>query len=200
MQSKSASVIVLSGGTSRRFGSDKSQAKIAGKSLIAIILGSIPSEFKVVIVGEDPKIENSQYQCVLEEPIGGGPLAGFKAGLDASESELVALIATDMPFASGLVLNLINSIRANDDAVMYVDAKGFKQPLAAVYRRASVKRALADMGQLDGKSVRELISHLMVHEIEMSHEIAQALMDIDTAADLEQAIAFAAKVKDNSSL
>jgi molybdopterin-guanine dinucleotide biosynthesis protein A len=200
MQSKSASVIVLSGGTSRRFGSDKSQAKIAGKSLIAIILGSIPSEFKVVIVGEDPKIESSQYQCVLEEPIGGGPLAGFKAGLDASESELVALIATDMPFASGLVLNLINSIRANDDAVMYVDAKGFKQPLAAVYRRASVKRALADMGQLDGKSVRELISHLMVHEIEMSHEIAQALMDIDTAADLEQAIAFAAKVKDNSSL
>jgi molybdopterin-guanine dinucleotide biosynthesis protein A len=200
MQSKSASVIVLSGGTSRRFGSDKSQAKIAGKSLIAIILGSIPSEFKVVIVGEDPKIESSQYQCVLEEPIGGGPLAGFKAGLDASESELVALIATDMPFASGLVLNLINSIRANDDAVMYVDAKGFKQPLAAVYRRASVKRALADMGQLDGKSVRELISHLMVHEIEMSHEVAQALVDIDTAADLEQAIAFAAKVKDNSSL
>jgi molybdopterin-guanine dinucleotide biosynthesis protein A len=200
MQSKSASVIVLSGGTSRRFGSDKSQAKIAGKSLIAIILGSIPSEFKVVIVGEDPKIESSQYQCVLEEPIGGGPLAGFKAGLDASESELVALIATDMPFASGLVLNLINSIRVHDDAVMYVDAKGFKQPLAALYRSASVKRALADMGQLDGKSMRELISHLMVHEIEMSHEVAQALVDIDTAADLEQAIAFAAKVKDNSSL
>ena len=200
MQSKNASVIVLSGGTSRRFGRDKSQAKIAGKSLIALILGSIPLDFKIVIVGEDPKIESSQYQCVYEDPIGGGPLAGFKAGLDASASELVALIATDMPFAIGLVLNLINSMKANDDAVMYVDAKGFKQPLAAVYRRASVKRALADMGQLDGKSVRELISHLMVHEIEMSHEIAQALMDIDTAADLEQAIAFAAKVKDNSSL
>ena len=200
MQSKSASVIVLSGGTSSRFGSDKSQAKIAGKSLIAFILGSIPSEFKIVIVGQDPKIESSQYHCVLEEPIGGGPLAGFKAGLDASESELVALIATDMPFASGLVLNLINSIRVHDDAVMYVDAKGFKQPLAAVYRSKSVKRALADLGQLDGKSMRELVSHLSVHEIEMSHEIAQALMDIDTAADLEQAIAFAAKVKDNSSL
>ncbi len=200
MQSKNASVIVLSGGTSRRFGRDKSQAKIAGKSLIALILESIPSEFKIVIVGQDPKIESSQYQCVLEEPIGGGPLAGFKAGLDASESELVALIATDMPFASGLVLHLINSIRVHDDAVMYVDAKGFKQPLAAVYRSKSVKRALADMGQLDGKSMRELVSHLMVHEIEMSHEIAQALMEIHTAADLEQAIAFAAKVKDNSSL
>lgn len=200
MQSKSASVIVLSGGTSRRFGSDKSQAKIAGKSLIAIILGSIPSEFKVVIVGEDPKIESSQYQCVLEEPIGGGPLAGFKAGLDASESELVALIATDMPFASEWVLNLINSIRAHDDAVMYVDVKGFKQPLAAVYRSTSVKRALAVMGELHGKSMRELVTHLNVQEIEMSHEVAQALVDIDTVADLEQAIAFAAKVKDNSAL
>ena len=200
MQSKSASVIVLSGGTSRRFGSDKSQALIAGKSLIAIILESIPSEFKIVIVGDDPKIESSQYLCVREEPIGGGPLAGFKAGLDTSESELVALIATDMPFASGWVLHLINSIRVHDDAVMYVDAKGFKQPLAAVYRCTSVKRALTDMGELHGKSMRELVSYLKIQEIEMSHEVAQALMDIDTVADLEQAIAFAAKVKDNSSL
>jgi molybdopterin-guanine dinucleotide biosynthesis protein A len=194
------SIIVLSGGTSARFGSDKSQALIAGQSLIALILGSIPSEFKIVIVGEDPKIESSQYQCVHEDPIGGGPLAGFKAGLAACESELVALIATDMPFACARVLNLLNFVREHDDAVMYVDAEGFKQPLAAVYRSQSVERALADMGEVHGKSMRELVSHLMVHEIEMSHEIAQALMDIDTAADLEQAIAFAAQVKDNSQL
>ena len=194
------SIIVLSGGTSARFGRDKSQALIAGQSLIALILGSIPSEFKIVIVGEDPKIESSQYQCVHEDPIGGGPLAGFKAGLAACESELVALIATDMPFASARVLNLLNFMREHDDAVMYVDAEGFKQPLAAVYRSQSVGRALAYMGEVHGKSMRELVSHLMVHEIEMSHEIAQALMDIDTAADLEQAIAFAAQVKDNSQL
>ena len=194
------SIIVLSGGTSARFGSDKSQALIAGQSLIALILGSIPSEFKIVIVGEDPKIESSQYQCVHEDPIGGGPLAGFKAGLTACESELVALIATDMPFACARVLNLLNFVREHDDAVMYVDAEGFKQPLAALYRSQSVKRALADMGEVHGKSMREFVSHLMVHEIEMSHEIAKALMDIDTAADLEQAIAFAAQVKDNSQL
>ena len=194
------SIIVLSGGTSARFGSDKSQALIAGQSLIALILGSIPSEFKIVIVGEDPKIESSQYQCVHEDPIGGGPLAGFKAGLAACESELVALIATDMPFACARVLNLLNFVREHDDAVMYVDAEGFKQPLAAVYRSQSVGRALAYMDEVHGKSMRELVSHLMVHEIEMSHEIAKALMDIDTVADLGTAIAFAAQVKDNSQL
>ena len=194
------SIIVLSGGTSARFGSDKSQAKIAGQSLIALILGSIPSEFKVVIVGEDPKIKSSLYQCVHEDPIGGGPLAGFKAGLAACESELVALIATDMPFASARVLNLLNFMREHDDAVMYVDAEGFKQPLAALYRSQSVERALADMGEVHDKSMKELVLHLMVHEIEMSEEIAKALIDIDTVSDLEQAIAFAAKVKDNSSL
>ena len=89
MQTKSASVIVLSGGTSRRFGSDKSQALIAGKSLIAIILGSIPSEFKVVIVGEDPKIESSQYQCVLEEPIGGHHGEERRGAPEAQEGERV---------------------------------------------------------------------------------------------------------------
>ena len=120
--------------------------------------------------------------------------------LENAVNEFAKLPGIGKKTALRLVLHLINSIRVHDDAVMYVDAKDFKQPLAAVSRSKSVKRALADMGQLDGKSVRELISHLMVHEIEMSHEIAQALMDIDTAADLEQAIAFAAKVKDNSSL
>ena len=198
MQSKSASIIVLSGGTSARFGSDKSQALIAGQSLIALILRSIPSEFEIIIVGKDPKIQSSQYLCVHEDPIGGGPVAGFKAGLDECKSELVALIATDMPFATSPVLDLFNSITSYDDAVMYVDAQGFKQPLAAVYRTESVERALADMGEVHGKSMRELVSHLMVHEIEMTDVVAQALMDIDTVADLDTAIAFAAQVKDNS--
>ena len=197
MQSKSASIIVLTGGTSARFGSDKSQASINGKTLIARILESIPSEFEVIIVGQDPHIESSTYVCVQEEPIGGGPVAGFKAGLQICDSEIALLIATDMPFAIAKVINLLNSMKSHDEALMYVDAEGFQQPLAALYAVEAVERAFAAMGDVHGKSMRELVSHLSVVQIPATTEVADSLIDIDTAADLDRAIAYAAQLKDN---
>ena len=197
MQSKSASVIVLTGGTSERFGSDKSQALINGKSLIARILESIPSEFEIILVGQDPHIASSTYTCVQEEPIGGGPVAGFKAGLQICQSELALLVATDMPFAIAKVINLLNSMKSHDEALMYVDAEGFQQPLAALYRVEAVENAFAAMGEVHGKSMRELVSHLSVTQIPATEEVSKSLIDIDTAADLDRAIAYAAQLKDN---
>jgi molybdopterin-guanine dinucleotide biosynthesis protein A len=196
MQSNSASVIVLTGGTSKRFGSDKSQAKIDGVSLIARILASIPSEFETVIVGPDPMVRTSDYRTVQENPIGGGPVAGFKAGLELCTSEIVVLIATDMPFAVSRTLHLMESMKPHDNAVMYVDEEGFKQPLAAVYRVEAVEQALSLMGDAHGQSMQTMLSHLQVLEIAMSKEVAQALSDIDTTEDLERAIALALHMKD----
>ena len=196
MQTNSASVIVLTGGTSKRFGSDKSQAKIDGVSLIARILASIPSEFETVIVGPDPMVRNADYRTVQENPIGGGPLAGFKAGLELCTSEIVVLIATDMPFAVSRALHLLESMKQHDDAVMYVDKEGFKQSLAAIYRVEAVERALSLMGIADGQSMQTMLSHLQIREIEMSKEVTRAYSDIDTTEDLERAIALTIHMKD----
>ena len=189
MKSKSASIIVLSGGTSLRFGSDKSLAKIEGKSLIARIIEDIPAEFEIIIVGPDPEIPGVTYSCVQENPPNGGPAAGFKAGLEACTSEIVVLIATDMPFATTRTINLLNSLTSHDDAVMYVDLAGFKQTLAAVYRVEPIEQAFANLGEVNGKSMNELVSNLNVREIHMSHEVELAFMDIDTHDDLARAIA-----------
>ena len=188
MESKSASIIVLSGGTSLRFGSDKSLATIEGKSLIARIIEAIPLKFEIIIVGPDPVLSDAIYSCVREYPPNGGPAAGFKAGLEACTSEIVVLIATDMPFATTRTINLLNSLTSHDDAVMYVDMAGFKQPLAAVYRAEPVEQAFAHMGEINGKSMHELVSHLNVREIHMSHEVELAFIDIDTHVDLAHAV------------
>lgn len=200
MQSNSASVIILTGGTSKRFGSDKSQAIIGGISLIERILASIPSEFETVIVGPDPMIRTSLYRTVQENPIGGGPVAGFKAGLEICTSEIVVLIATDMPFAVSRALHLMDSMKPHDDAVMYVDAEGFKQSLAAIYRVEAVERALSLMGNAGGQSMQRMLSYLQIREIAMSKEVAQALIDIDTPEDLERAIATAKHIQDDVQL
>ena len=198
MDLKSTSFIVLSGGASSRFGSDKSKALIQGRSLISRILDSMPDEMDVIIVGPDPGVQSHAYRCIQESPQGGGPVAGFKAGIEICQSDIVALVATDMPFAVIHILNLMNMM--DSDSVMYIDNEGFRQPLAAVYRVEAVNNAFNILGNIQGLSMNEFISHLDIVDIAMSAEVAHSLRDIDTPTDLEVAIAFADKLMDNPSL
>jgi hypothetical protein len=194
MESKAASIIVLSGGTSSRFGADKSQAILGHQQLIHHVLTGIPSEFEIIVVGADPLFSGAPYTCVQENPIGGGPVAGISAALEICESEVVGVIATDMPFALSHMLHLYTAMTSHDDVVMYVDSTGFRQPLAAVYRVEALEQALSKLGEVHGQSMRALISHLQVHEIPMSPEIEKAMIDVDTPHDLVAAMQYLASL------
>ena len=194
MESRAGSIIVLSGGTSSRFGADKSQAMLGHQQLIHHILTCIPKEFEIIIVGADPLFTPASYRCVQESPAGGGPVAGIAAALELCESEIVGVLATDMPFAGAHMIHLLSAMTSHDDAIMFVDSKGFKQPLAALYRREALENALSTIGNPHGASMRTLISHLKIHEVQMSPEIEMAMIDIDTPHDLMVAMEYLAKI------
>ena len=194
MESKAGSIIVLSGGTSSRFGTDKSQAMLGHQQLIHHILTGIPKEFEIIVVGADPLFPEIAYRCVRENPVGGGPVAGIAAALELCESEIVGVLATDMPFAGAHMIHLLSAMTSHDDAIMYLDSQGYKQPLAALYRRESLENALSIIGNPHGASMRTLISHLNIHEIHMSPEIEKAMIDVDTPHDLVVAMEYLAKI------
>ena len=194
MESKAGSIIVLSGGTSSRFGADKSQAMLGHQQLIHHILTGIPKEFEIIIVGADPLFTLASYRCVQENPVGGGPVAGIAAALELCESEIVGVLATDMPFAGAHMIHLLSAMTSHDDAIIFVDSEGFKQPLAALYRREGLETALSKIGNPHGASMRTLISHLNIHEIPMSPEIEKAMSDVDTPHDLVVAMEYLAKL------
>jgi molybdopterin-guanine dinucleotide biosynthesis protein A len=166
---KTWSVIVLSGGTNKRFGSDKSQALLKGETLLDHVLSFIPAGIKTVIVGKD----------VFEQPPLGGPVAGIARGVREVDTEYVAIAAVDMPYGSSLFPQLLEAI--TDDAAMPVDSQGFKQPLCGIYRRQALLAALAKLGDVHGQSMRALCDLLLINEISVE---AGALVDIDTPEDL----------------
>ena len=166
---KTWSAIVLSGGTNKRFGSDKSAALLHGVTLLDHVLSFIPKEIKTVIVGKD----------VFEEPPLGGPVAGIARGLQEIDTEYVAIAAVDMPYGSSFFSQLLSAISA--DAAMPVDADGFKQPLCGIYRRAALVSAIEKLGNPHGQSMRALCELLVIDEV---HVDACALIDIDTPEDL----------------
>ena len=169
MKSHTWSAIVLSGGTNKRFGSDKSAALLHGVSLLDHVLSFIPKEIKRVIVGKD----------VFEEPPLGGPVAGIARGLQEIDTEFVAVAAVDMPYGSALFSQLLSSIKS--DAAMPIDADGFKQPLCGIYRRVALLSAIEKLGNPHGQSMRALCELLAIDEVQVD---ARALIDIDTPEDL----------------
>jgi molybdopterin-guanine dinucleotide biosynthesis protein A len=166
---KTWSVIVLSGGTNKRFGSDKSQALLNGVTLLNHVLSFIPAGIKTVIVGKD----------VFEQPPLGGPVAGIARGVQEVDTDYVAIAAVDMPYGSSLFPQLLEAI--TDDAAMPLDSQGFKQPLCGIYRRQALLAALAKLGDVHGQSMRALCDLLLINEISVD---AGALVDIDTPEDL----------------
>jgi molybdopterin-guanine dinucleotide biosynthesis protein A len=176
--------IILTGGTSKRFGSDKSEALINSKTLLEYLTEGLSN---LVIVGPKTKID-AFY--VREEPIGAGPVAAIGAGLNVVDSDLVSIFATDMPFAPRIVPQLLNSLV--NDAAIPMDCDGYVQPLAGVYRTEKLRRALEEFESLENRSVKDLISKLNIDRVPLVE--TEFLLDIDTKEDLAKAIDLASRL------
>jgi len=176
--------IVLTGGTSKRFGSDKSRALIEGRTLLEVLTENL---IDLVIVGPETSIKATY---VREEPLGAGPVAAIGAGLKVVDTALVAIFATDMPFAPRVLAQLESALV--NDAALPVDCDGYIQPLAGIYRSEKLREALATFTTLENRSVKELISKLKIDQVPLVE--TELLLDIDTEADLLKAIDLASRL------
>lgn len=167
---------MLTGGGSTRLGRDKATTRIGGRRMIDRVLEQIPPEVPVVVVGPDPRARR-RITVTREEPAGGGPAAGIGAALPYVRTDLVAVLATDMPFGVEVVLALLDRVGDSDAAVPFAD--GHLQPLSAVYRAD----ALRGLALRTGMSMRTVLSGLDVEPVSID---PQRVVDIDTPTDLAE--------------
>lgn len=175
-------VVVLAGGQSRRFGSDKLAAPLAGTTLLDHLIATLPEAWPVVVVGE-PRATARDVEWTREDPPGGGPLAGVEAGLDRVGTGLVAVVAGDMPYAAAGLVVLAAALRdAGPETVAAVgtDDQGFANPLLAVYRAAAVRATLPRPAH--GRPAKTLLALPHV-EVRVA---GVASRDVDTPRDLEE--------------
>ena len=182
------SALILTGGKSTRFGSNKSRAMFGERSLIEELLASFPQDIDVIVVG--PTITNSSrpLKYAQEDPPGGGPVAAISAGIELVQTNFVAIIATDMPFAGQIIEFLSEDLFFTEDALIPLDARGVRQSLCGIYKVDSLRNALGNLTAVDGQSMRNLMQHLQVKELRLPPQLERILIDIDTPSDLERAI------------
>jgi len=147
---RDACAVVLAGGESIRFGSDKALAQLRGQPLVARVLSGLRAAgfAQVAVAAKDPgkyaALASGAELLTDVRPLQ-TPLAGLATGLRASRHDLVFACAADMPFAAdaALIDALWAAIADHDAAVP--QAGGSLQPLCALWRRAPCLRAAEEL-------------------------------------------------------
>ncbi len=179
------SVILLTGRSSRRMGSDKASLDFGNDTLLKFQLDQIPHGIPIVVVGETIEA-GPELRFTREDPPGSGPVAAIAAGLELVITPEVLLLAVDAPFVLPQSLGLDLAPHAN--ALIPRDQGGKAQYLAGLYRSDPLRLALEQLGSPEGKSMRELISNLPNAEyLEISPKNSEYFIDLDTPDDLATA-------------
>ncbi|MBU0502731.1 MAG: molybdenum cofactor guanylyltransferase [bacterium] len=128
--------IVLAGGRSSRFGSDKAFAKIGDSTIVESLFFPLFLIFKkVVVVTNFPeKYQDFPVQIVQDKIKNRGPLAGIYSGLLASDTERNFIVACDMPLLNPRLIKYLISIQEGQVVIPRIKEK--LEPLHAVYTRS----------------------------------------------------------------
>jgi molybdenum cofactor guanylyltransferase len=141
VQAMKAGAIILSGGKSRRMGTNKALLPISEKPSVERIKDELEKSFQDIILVTN-HLEAYQFlniKMVSDRYPGKGPLAGIHAGLIASSNEINLVAACDMPFVSaGLGAILVENLKEYDAVIPVIEGK--QHPLFAVYRRTIIEK------------------------------------------------------------
>lgn len=199
MTAVAVSGIVLAGGRSARFGSDKLAAEIDGRPLIELAIAALAAVSMEVIVviapGDDrplpDRVAGIPIRRAHDDESFGGPLIGLLTGLEHAREPIAIVAGGDMPGLQPAVLGqLTGSLVADPDAgAAALVYRGRRQQLPVALRNGiatDVARRLLASGE---RSLQSLADALRVVDIadadwRPSDPQADTLRDIDRPADI----------------
>ncbi|RBY97394.1 molybdenum cofactor guanylyltransferase [Blastococcus sp. TF02-8] len=133
--------VVLAGGRAARLGGQaKPQLDVGGRTMLAAVLEAVADAAGRVVVGP-PQPTAPDVVVVREDPPGGGPVAALRAGLRDVGTDVVAVLAGDLPFLTAALVAQLRS-RLRGDGVLVVDDAGRDQLLLGVWRTAALRAAV----------------------------------------------------------
>lgn len=177
---------VLTGGASRRFGSDKALFRFDGVPLAEHVcrMVRLAGAQEVMAVGGDGAALAALGcfdRLLVDRWPGEGPLGGIITALEAATSEIVVVLACDTPsMGTTAPRRLVEALGDGDVAMGVVD--GREQPLTAAWRRATGERLLRafDAGE---RAPRRAIGALRVVRVDIDPVDVD---DIDRPEDLHR--------------
>ena len=140
-----ATALILAGGRSSRFGSDKSQLKINDRQIVAILAEEAAKVCDEVLIVTDSGEKFAQADFLRNSPkvreiadnwVGMGPMGGLQAGLTAAANEICLLMACDMPLLNGELMEFFID-RAEPGYQIVLPQNGDDiEPMFGIYKKS----------------------------------------------------------------
>lgn len=190
--------VLLAGGRSRRFGSDKLAADHLGIPLLhhaVLRLREVCEEVIVVLAPEtaEPSVPvGAEVRFARDEIEGSGPLAGTLAGLEAAAADRAILAGGDMPDLQPAVLREMLRASGETGAVAVALSDGGEaRPLPCVLRTRPAADAAAVLLEGGRTSLRDLLAAVTTVVVDEPSWTAldperRTLVDVDEPGDVER--------------
>lgn len=179
--------LVLCGGRSRRFGSDKARFVVEGRPLLQrVVEALLPVARRVLLVVDRPaRYPELGLQEVVDEEPHRGPLHALPAALDHAEGDAAFVVSCDMPY---LVPELFTTEleRLGTADACFPWHGDTCVPLAGLYRRSVAGRARQAVAAGAGR-LMDLVETLSVSRLtaeDLRDLPARLLVNVNAPGDL----------------
>ncbi len=175
--------LILAGGASTRFGTDKALAELGGLPFVSLVHAALAAHAGTMLVatGAEPRTYPIAARVVLDAVPDGGPLAGLAAGLGAAETPWLLSAAVDLPCLTPAALRPLLTGDADGLDVIVATADGRRQPTCALWRVRTVAPVVADQIRAGRLALHALLDRLAVGEAEVE---GGALHNVNTPGDV----------------
>jgi len=183
--------VILAGGKSSRFGSNKALAEFNGVRLIERVTDLLRTIFNRLIIITNNPLEYSYLNLPLYRDLieGLGPIGGIYTGLDAIDNDWAFVCACDMPFINeGLVMHITEVKNGYDAVVPKVDWK--MEPLHALYSKGClpfIKKLILEEEYQTVKSFKNInVRFVEEDEIKRFDPLLKAFLNVNKQDELEK--------------
>jgi molybdopterin-guanine dinucleotide biosynthesis protein A len=182
--------IILAGGRSKRFGTDKAFLRLGSQTLIERIIDKLKrlSTDLVVVTNSPHRVERLGLPTRLIQDIepNKGSLMGVYSGLRAVRNEYAVTVACDMPFLNlPLLRYMVLMTHGHDLVIPYLG--GHLEPLHAVYGRSCLAAMEAAVNRGDRRIISFFdqlrIRYLEAREVDIFDPQHLSMLNVNTPSD-----------------
>ena len=194
------SAVILAGGFSRRFGSDKGLVLLRDKPLVRHVIDKVSpavDEILVVVSSKEQKknfepVVGNGVKIVIDKDDSQSPLVGAITGFESVKGEYSLLLPCDAPLVSTQIVQFLLDVCINRHAAIPRWPSGNIEPLQAVYHTKSAMTAAKialKQGHMTMRSMIEKLQGLRYISTMLLEQLEPGLgtfFNVNTPQDLQK--------------
>ena len=187
--------VILAGGKSRRFGADKTVAKLGEKSLIDYTINKLEPKFaEILVITNNPMQVSKNNIFFIKDTMAGqlGPLVGILSAMEWVKNndknyEWIISFPCDTPFFEEEIIDkVINSQKSSDKKLLFLKSGNKRHNIFGLWSIELMEQLRNDINQ-GARKVEDWANKIGTEIVEINSESDKSFLNINTKLDLEEA-------------